>query len=194
MVSGERLANTGPLSFGAFATTLMTISLSMMGFRAVSNQTIFIANLCFLAGLGLLMSAQWEMIKGNTFNYTVLAAFGFYYGDYGVLLLPPLGIVDSYGGKTTEYYNAFGFYLLVWSILNFFFFLASLPTNVINITIYGALELSYIFNSGAFGFTSSVAGFYMLCHELCQHALPFKMPLFETGRFFSGPRYGVKSS
>lgn len=48
----------------------------MMGFRGVENQTVFIPNLCFLAGLGLLISAQWEMVKGNTFEYTVLAAFG----------------------------------------------------------------------------------------------------------------------
>ena len=65
-----------PLGFGAFATTLMTLSLSMMGFRGVSNQTVLIGNLCFLAGIGLLISAQWEMVKGNTFAYTVLAAFG----------------------------------------------------------------------------------------------------------------------
>ncbi|KAL4993146.1 GPR1/FUN34/yaaH family-domain-containing protein [Aspergillus recurvatus] len=209
----KHLANPGPLGFGAFATTLMTLSLSMMGLRAVSNQTVFITNLCFLAGLGLLISAQWEMVKGNTFNYTVLTAFGFYYGGYGVLLMPPLAVIDSYGGKTTEYYNAFGLYLLVWSILNFFFFLASLPTNTINITIYGALELSYIFNcmgnffmantdvttgttlikvAGAFGFTSSVAGFYMLCHDLCQHTLPFRIPLFETSHFFSRPGDGAK--
>ncbi|KAL2783997.1 GPR1/FUN34/yaaH family-domain-containing protein [Aspergillus keveii] len=211
-LSKHHLANPGPLGFGAFATTLMTLSLSMMGLRAVSNQTVFIANLCFLAGLGLLISAQWEMVKGNTFNYTVLAAFGFYYGGYGVLLMPPLAVVDSYGGRTTEYYNAFG--LKVWSILNFFFFVASLPTNMINVIIYSALELSYIFNcmgnffmantdvttgttlvkvAGAFGFTSSLAGFYMLCHDLCQQTLPFNIPLFETSRLFSRPRYGVKS-
>lgn len=102
----------------------------MMGFRGVANQTVFISNLCFLAGLGLLISAQWEMVKGNTFAYTVLAAFGkpnlyihiatslnnskigFYYGGYGVLLMPSLGVVESYGGKTAEYYSAFAFYQL----------------------------------------------------------------------------------
>ncbi|RAH77868.1 hypothetical protein BO86DRAFT_203700 [Aspergillus japonicus CBS 114.51] len=207
------LANPGPLGFGAFATTLMTLSFSMMGFRSVSNQTVFIANLCFLAGIGLLISAQWEMVKGNTFAYTVLGAFAFYYGGYGVLLMPPLGIVDSYGGKTAEYYNAFGLYLAVWSILNFFFFVASLPTNVVNITIYGALELSYIFNctanfmmadghsalgdtfttiAGAFGMVSALAGFYMLGHNLCQDALPFEIPLIPTSRvFFNSQRSTV---
>ena len=102
----------------------------MMGFRGVTNQTVFFANLCILAGLGLLISAQWEMVKGNTFAYTVLAAFGkiwiyvsaavsgsnrnlgLYYGGYGILLMPSLGVIDSYGGKTAEYYSAFAFYQL----------------------------------------------------------------------------------
>ena len=48
----------------------------MMGVGGVSNQSVFIANLCFLAGIGLLISAQWEMVRGNTFAYTVLTAFG----------------------------------------------------------------------------------------------------------------------
>ncbi len=61
---------------GAFATTLITISLSLLNFRGVSNQTVFIGNLCFVAGIGMVISAQWEMIKGNTFNYTVFLSFG----------------------------------------------------------------------------------------------------------------------
>jgi hypothetical protein len=38
------------------------------------------------------------------------------------MLLPPLGIIDSYGGRTSEYYNAFGLYLggmntqTLWSV------------------------------------------------------------------------------
>ncbi|KAL2801839.1 GPR1/FUN34/yaaH family-domain-containing protein [Aspergillus granulosus] len=205
MAAGSRFANPNPLGFGAFATTLMTLSLSNMGFRGVSNQTLFIADLCLLAGFGLLISAQWEMVRGGTFGYTVLAAFGLYYAGYGVLLMPSMGITNAYGGQTTEFYNAFGFYLLVWSILNFFFFLASLATNIPNIIIYFTLELSYIFNcaahftiadghtnmgttltkvSGAFGFVSALAGFYMLCHDLCQDSLPFTLPLCDTSSFF----------
>lgn len=61
---------------GGFATTLLTLSLAMMGFRGVSTQTVFIGNLCLVASIGLVISAQWEMVKGNTFAYTVLMAFG----------------------------------------------------------------------------------------------------------------------
>ncbi|PLB49191.1 hypothetical protein P170DRAFT_446913 [Aspergillus steynii IBT 23096] len=194
-----------PLGFGGFATTLMTLSLSMMGFRSVSNQTVFIGNLCFLAGVGLLISAQWEMVKGNTFTYTVLSAFGFYYGGYGVMLMPSLGVIESYGGETAEYHSAFAFYQLIWCFLNFFFLLAALPTNVPNIVVYAALELCYIFNctgqfmradgrsalaeaftkvAGAFGFVSAVAGFYLLAHGLCQETFPFEIPLCETRGLF----------
>lgn len=48
----------------------------MMGARGVENEGMFIADLLLLAGLGLIITAQWEMVKGNTFPYTVLSAFG----------------------------------------------------------------------------------------------------------------------
>jgi succinate-acetate transporter protein len=54
----------------------MTLSLSMMGARGVENEGMFIADLLLLAGLGLIITAQWEMVRGNTFSYTVLSAFG----------------------------------------------------------------------------------------------------------------------
>lgn len=65
-----------PLAMGGFATTLLSVSLAMMNFRGVTTQTIFIGNLCFVACIGLLISAQWSMVKGDTFSYTVLTAFG----------------------------------------------------------------------------------------------------------------------
>lgn len=131
---------------GGFATTLLTLSLAMMGFRGVSVQTIFVGDLCFVACIGLLISAQWEMVKGNTFGYTVLSAFGawspaeprrfrlllplsclvdsidigLFYGGYGATLIPGFGIIEAYGGLTPEYYNALGFFVLSGiALLNF---------------------------------------------------------------------------
>lgn len=123
---------------GGFATSLLSVSLAMMGFRGVTTQTVFVGDLCFVACVALLTSAQWEMVKGNTFSYTVLSAFGelrflyiyiyffpplrcgfantpllaLFYGGYGATLIPGLGIVEAYGGLTSEYYNAVGFFIL----------------------------------------------------------------------------------
>ena len=47
-----------------------------MRVRGVENESMFIANLLLLAGLGLIISAQWEIARGDTFSYTVLSAFG----------------------------------------------------------------------------------------------------------------------
>lgn len=68
----------------------------------------------------------------------------FFYGGYGVIMIPALGIVDAYGGYTPEYHNALGFFVLckryalklspslsltfsslVWAVFNLFFLLAS---------------------------------------------------------------------
>ncbi|KAK0378312.1 hypothetical protein CLIM01_04344 [Colletotrichum limetticola] len=192
--SRERFANSSPFGYGAFATTLMTLSLANMGIRNIENQAVFIANLCFLAGLGLLISAQWEMVRGNTFAYTTLIAFAFYYGGYGFLLIPSIGIVDSYGGKTEQYYTAFGLYLAACNI-----------RNVANVIVYGGLELSYTLNcsanflfasgnaaaggtlakiAGGFGFVAALAGFYVMAAEFCGEVLPFHVPLGDLSQLF----------
>jgi succinate-acetate transporter protein len=80
-----------------------------------------------------------------------------------------------------------------------------LRSNLANIIIYGALELSYILNcsanfsfadgntatgnaltraAGAFGFISALTGFYVVGNELCQDSLPFDVPLGDTSRFY----------
>lgn len=78
---------------GGFATTLLSVSLAMMHFRGVSDQTMFVGDLCFVAGIGLLISAQWEMVRGNTFSYTVLSA-------YGKLLHPIYAVHELIFGST----------------------------------------------------------------------------------------------
>jgi hypothetical protein len=40
-----------------------------------------------------------------------------FYGGYGVILCPSLGVLESYGGPTPEYFNAMGFYVLSKSSL-----------------------------------------------------------------------------
>ncbi len=64
------------MAMGGFATTLLTVSLAMMDFRGLSNQTVFIGNLCLVAGAGMVISAQWEILKGNSFSYSVMMCYG----------------------------------------------------------------------------------------------------------------------
>ncbi|OBT81568.1 hypothetical protein VE02_10079, partial [Pseudogymnoascus sp. 03VT05] len=126
ITTNSRLANPAPMAMGGFATTLLSVSLALMNFRGVSLQTMFVGDLCFVACIGLLISAQWSMVKGDTFSYTVLTSFGLFYGGYGAVLHPSFGIAEAYGGFTPEYYNAFGFFILIWAVFNVFFLIASI--------------------------------------------------------------------
>jgi succinate-acetate transporter protein len=64
------------LAIGVFATTLTTLSLSLMEWRGVTTTNVFVANFFFAAAFGLLVTAQWELSIGNGFAYTVFSAFG----------------------------------------------------------------------------------------------------------------------
>lgn len=59
------------------------------------------------------VSANWELVLGNTYAYTVLAAFGLFYAGFGFIVTPSFGVAESYGGvDSVEYNNAVGFFVL----------------------------------------------------------------------------------
>ncbi|KAF5647129.1 GPR1 FUN34 yaaH [Fusarium sp. NRRL 52700] len=174
---GDRIGNPAPLAMGGFATTLLSVSLAMMEFRGISLQTQFIGDLCFVACIGLLISAQWSMLKGDTFSYTVLTAFALFYGGYGATLLPSWGIIDAYGGvDTPQYNNAFGFFVLIWAVFNVFFLIASIQLKAL------------MHAAGVFGFLAGLIGFYTVAYYLCQDVLPFPVPMGDTSAWFQARR------
>jgi len=60
----------------------------------------------------MVVSAQWELVRGNSYGYTVLSAFGLFYAGFGAIATPVLGIASAYGTDTVEYNNALGFFVL----------------------------------------------------------------------------------
>lgn len=47
-----------------------------MEWRGVTTTNVYIGNFFFIAGIGMVISAQWEIVRGNSYGYTVLSAFG----------------------------------------------------------------------------------------------------------------------
>lgn len=83
-----------------------------MGWRDISTNNVFIGNFFFVAGIGMVVSAQWELVLGNTYAYTVLSAFGFFYGGFGAIITPFFGVKQAYGDDMASYNNALGFWVL----------------------------------------------------------------------------------
>ena len=108
-----QLGNPTALAIGGFATTLTTLSLALMGFRGVSVTNAFIGDFFGVAGIGMVVAAQWEIVLGNTYAFTVLSAFGLFYAGFGFIVTPSFGVAQAYGGATSaEYNNAVGFFVL----------------------------------------------------------------------------------
>ena len=91
MTIKSQLGNPTALAIGALSTTVTTLSLSLMNWRGMSITNVFIGNFFFVAAIGMVISAQWELVLGNSYGYTVLSAFGFFYGGFGAIITPAFG-------------------------------------------------------------------------------------------------------
>jgi uncharacterized protein len=99
-----------------------------MEWRGVTTTNVYVANFFFVAAVGLVVTAQWELSIGNGFAYTVFSAFGMvcclcskaltdrvqglFYAGYAAILTPSFGIVAAYGTNSEELNNALGFFMI----------------------------------------------------------------------------------
>ncbi|RMD39605.1 hypothetical protein DV735_g5528, partial [Chaetothyriales sp. CBS 134920] len=191
--TASRLGSPTALAIGAFATTLTTLSISLMEWRGVTTTNVYIGNFFFVAGIGMVISAQWELVRGNTYGYTVLSAFGLFYGGFGAIITPAFGVADAYGQNTVEFNNALGFWVLLWTVLNTFFLIGSATINLVYFAIFFTVEFAFLLIAasyfaaadghqaaaiglkkagGVFGFLSGLLGYYTLAN-LMYAALAF---------------------
>ncbi|PYH73226.1 thermophilic desulfurizing enzyme family protein [Aspergillus vadensis CBS 113365] len=143
-VAPKSLGAGSALALGAFGTTLTTLSLSLMEWRGVTITNVYVGNFFFIAAFGLVITAQWELSVGNGFAYTVFSAFGLFYAGYGAILTPAFGVAQAYGSDTTQYNNALGFFMILWTVFVFTFLIASLPINLANIAVFFFVDLGFL--------------------------------------------------
>ncbi|KAL2279225.1 hypothetical protein FJTKL_13599 [Diaporthe vaccinii] len=192
------------LPIGAFATTLTTLSLSLMEWRGVTTTNVYIANFFFIAAFGLVVTAQWELAIGNGLAYSIYSAFGLFYAGYGAMITPSFGVADAYGDDIQQYNNAVGFFMILWTVFVFALLVAVIPTNITFIVIFIFLVLGFLFVAssyfaaadghaaasinlkkagGVFCFLAGLGGWYLTFHHLTAESL-LDIPLGDTSRYF----------
>ncbi|KAB8336689.1 hypothetical protein FH972_021000 [Carpinus fangiana] len=191
-----QLGSPTALAIGAFATTLTTLGCALMGFRGVSTTNAFIGNFLAVAGIGMVITAQWELVLGNTYAYTVLSAFGFFYLGFGFIVTPGFGVADAYGGAdTAEYNNAIGLFVLCKlrrclqrreSVAAFTLVAAGylVKADAVTDPSKASVAKNLLISGGAFAFASGMLGYYTVANLMCQEALNFNFPMGDTSRFF----------
>ncbi|KAG6361753.1 hypothetical protein INS49_009981 [Diaporthe citri] len=192
------------LPIGAFATTLTTLSLSLMEWRGVTTTNVYIANFFFIAAFGLVVTAQWELAIGNGLAYSIYSAFGLFYAGYAAMITPSFGVADAYGDDIQQCNNAVGFFMILWTVFVFALLVAVIPTNLTFIVIFIFLVLGFLFVAssyfaaadghatasvnlrkagGVFCFLAGLGGWYLTFHRLTAESL-LDIPLGDTSRYF----------
>ncbi|PRP85377.1 hypothetical protein PROFUN_07085 [Planoprotostelium fungivorum] len=181
------LGNPTPLAIAAFSVTLTTLSFALMEWRGVTIQNVFVANFIFYAGITMLITAQWELVLGRSFPYLVFSSFGAFYLGFGAIITPSLGVNASYPADGVMLYNAYGFYLTIWTVLVGLLMIGTLRTNLVFILIFVLVWIGFVLLSisffcladgnlqgahalrlvsGYFCFITGLLGFYLLTAQI----------------------------
>ncbi|KKK20547.1 hypothetical protein ARAM_005064 [Aspergillus rambellii] len=162
----------------------------------------------FFGGILLMVGGFLEFIIGNTFSSVVFMSFASFYLTLGSTLQPFYGAYAAYSpsatdptaGLDTQGFNAtFGFFLVFFEILCFFYLICSLRTNLVLVYIMftvvvglgltaasyfhratqdASLAHSYQVAGGAILFACSLGGWYLLLALLLPTVdFPFELPV-----------------
>jgi len=148
--AGVAVANPAPLGLCGFALT--TFVLSAANAKLFNGPEIVIGLALFYGGLAQLLAGMWEFKTGNTFGATAFTSYGAFW----------MSVAASLQLKLIPPGNAFGFFLLGWTIFTAIMFLASFRTSVAVIVLFGALLLTFaLLTAGAFGANTGQIGGYL---------------------------------
>lgn len=74
-----------------------------------------------------------EMFIGNTFSATIFICYGGFIWSYTMIFYPGFAVLEAYtvdGVLQDEFNQAVGMFMIIWSVVTFFFILAALRSSV----------------------------------------------------------------
>ena len=135
-VAAAPVVNPAPLGLSAFALT--TFVLSAANAQLLTGEgadKIVIGLALFYGGLAQLLAGMWEFKVGNTFGATAFSSYGAFWLAVGASLqlhwIPPG--------------NAFGFFLLGWTIFTLMMFVCTFRANAALMLLFGLLFVTFGF-------------------------------------------------
>jgi len=183
----RQVANAAPLGVSSFLLAHMPLAMDLLGFQGADGDSGLATLGAFYAcaGIGLYLASIMEWVVGNTFPMVVFGTFGGFWTSYAILIQPsfrvaagfaPANVTDSTfagvtataaGAATRSYNSGVGVYFVTWAILCFFYFIASLRTNVPFVIIFFTLTVAFS--------CIGAAHFHTGVGELSKAAMEFKV-------------------
>ncbi|KAF4991918.1 hypothetical protein FDECE_13860 [Fusarium decemcellulare] len=205
-------ANPTPMPLMGFLIASMPLGCILMGWRGSGgNGAAIIGVFFFFGGMLQILGCVLEWIVGNTFPFVVSACFGAFWLAMGVTNQPSFNAqayyIDS-GGGIEQFYASFSFFWMAMSIVNFFFTVASLRTNITFFLVFLFIELAFIMlmasywtlaegnvalaekcqkAAGAFTFIFCIFGWYLWLGMLLDAVdFPLRIPVGDLSTRFAG--------
>ncbi|GAA1897843.1 acetate uptake transporter [Streptantibioticus ferralitis] len=138
-LTGDSIADPGPLGLAAFASTTFVLSCFNANLVDASLSAVVLPLALFYGGLGQLLAGMWEFRKGNTFGATAFSSFGAFwlsFAGYVRSIAPHLPPADAH--------QATGLFLLAWAIFTVYMTVAALKTSGAVLGVFVFLSLTFI--------------------------------------------------
>ncbi|CDM31639.1 hypothetical protein DTO013E5_2089 [Penicillium roqueforti] len=212
------IGNPTPIAITGFVMALTPLSFSLMGWRGAGNNGIaHIGAYIFFGGILLLVGGLLECIIGNTFSSVVFMSFACFYLTLATTLQPFYNAYAAYSpnpddptaGLTSEGFNAsFGFFIVCFNLLCFFYLICSFRTNFVLVYILftvvigvGLINAAYWYlamqetvlagkfqiGGGAVLFAACLGGWYLLFSLLLESVdFPLRLPVGDLSSHVPG--------
>lgn len=129
---------------GLFAFGLTTMAASLFDCGAYDSKDTIFAQAFVFGGIGQFIAGILEWIKGHSFTGTAFCSYGCFWVSYVFLT----SIVDwEWALPPTE--NAIACFLLMWTILTFFFFIGTFTKSICDILLFGFLFIHLVLETAA---------------------------------------------
>jgi len=131
----------------------------------------------FYGGLGQLLVAIFELLKGSTFPFAVFGSYGAFWLGWGLVFLQNKSAESEF---TADYSDGKTLWFVQWGVLTFCFWLIALRKNRCLIAVLGLLWLTFFMlaaangsgehgvkkAAGYCGFATAIAAWYVFTHLL----------------------------
>jgi succinate-acetate transporter protein len=172
------LGNPAPLGLLAFGTTTLMLMYVEMGWVELETEGLLVGYAIFFGGVGQVIVAIFEMLKGSSFSFAVFGSYGFFWLGWGLNFLVKhhrdylIGEFTYQSGQTAMFVQ--------WGVLTFCFWTITLRKNIALIIIFFLLFITFFLlaiatarengdvkkAAGYFGFFTACGAFYTGVAEL----------------------------
>jgi hypothetical protein len=137
--SVSTLADPGAWAVTAFATTSFMLGMYNAHLISLGGAAIVIPVAFFFGGLIQIIVAVLEVARGNVFGAVVFGTYGPFWVIYGFIAQHYAGVLAP-----ASVGSAIALFLAMFAVLTFYFFIASLKTDVILVLVFALIFIGLV--------------------------------------------------